>query len=330
MRVLGQVRALKLGVAVLIAVAVTVDLDVKVVRAGAEAPAHSGKIDVVYRGHDMVKVPRGSFRIGSTAAQLERALDLCAREVGERFEELACQSQFFEDELTPPRPITLFGFLMDRFEVTVGEYRACVAAGGCAIDPLLVAAPEPAPAAAIRDALADDLPMVGVTWYEAAAYCKRAGKRLPTEAEWEYAARGATARTWPFGSRLYPTLMNHGQIAPESIAATQTLPLFAVDERDGQRYRAPVGSYPHGKSPFGVEDLAGNVAEWVSDWYAAGGYARIESLAPRGPASGVFKVLRGGSYLSPAYRTRSASREGLPPGERAAWLGFRCVRDLPP
>ena len=146
----GQARRVQLGIAIGVAVAVVVNVaEVRPVRAGAETPVRSGKIDFVYRGHDMVKVPRGSFRIGSTAVQLERALELCAREVGERFEELACQSQFFEDELTPPRPISLFGFLMDRFEVTVGEYRACVAAGGCAIDPLLVAAPEPAPVGAV-------------------------------------------------------------------------------------------------------------------------------------------------------------------------------------
>jgi len=293
-----------------------------------------GKVDAVHRGHDMVKLPRGSFLMGSSSGEIEWVAELCTREVGERFSDLACDEQFMEDELAGARRVALFGLWMDRFEVTVGEYRACVASGGCAIDPLLAVSPEPAPPAASAPPpptareLLDDLPMVGVTWYEAAAYCRAQHKRLPTEAEWEYAARGPESRRWPWGSGVYPTMMNHGGVVPEQLGAVQTVPMYGVDENDGQRYRAPVGSYPGGRSVFGVEDLAGNVAEWVSDWYDAKTYGSSDTMAPRGPGNGTFKVLRGGSYLSPLYRTRGAAREALPPRERAAWIGFRCARDL--
>ncbi len=206
----------------------------------------------------------------------------------------------------PRRRVFLSAFHIDRLEVTAGSYAICVAAGRC---------PEAAPSADPRE----NLPAVGVTWHGAAAYCAFAGKRLPTEAEWEKAARGDTPRTYPWGDDFACARGNFGCYKGDGRCADQGAPGHPV----------PVGSYPAGASPYGALDMAGNVWEWVADRYAPGYYQRAPAQNPQGP-KGLDgpdrRVLRGGGCCSIFGLPRTADRIALPPDYQDVDIGFRCAR----
>jgi formylglycine-generating enzyme required for sulfatase activity len=200
----------------------------------------------------------------------------------------------------PVRSATVATFWIDRTEVTVGAYRACVDAGTCAH-------PAHASAACTFDAGDPELPIACVHWRDADAYCRFAGKRLPTEREWEYAARGTVPTAFPWGPGA-------------SCANAVTL----VNDQSGRSCAARparAGAHPAGASLFGVLDLSGNVEEWTADWY-------VESLsAGPSPRAGAAHVLRGGGWLSPPSQSRTTSRDWGSALEAGPNVGFRCARD---
>lgn len=207
-------------------------------------------------------------------------------------------SQGEEDE-RPTRRLTLPAFQIDRTEVTVAAYATCVAARVCR-----------APAASAQDGR---LPVVGVSHADAATYCSFVGKRLPTELEWEKAARGTDGRVYPWGGELACERGNFGNFAGDGRCAEDGAPGRPV----------PVGSFPAGASPYGVLDLAGNVAEWV-EGRAGAVAARIAGL----PDSEL-RVLRGGGCCSILGLPRASNRLVLPGSYRDVDIGFRCAHTVP-
>jgi serine/threonine-protein kinase len=163
-----------------------------------------------------------------------------------------------------------------------------------------------------------DHPMVEVNWDDATAYCSRAGGRLPTEAEWEYAARGGVSDTlFPWGNDSSHDFANFGRGTRASDEEG------AVEGKDQWFYTSPVGSFP--ANGFQLYDMIGNVAQWCSDWYSPTYYSKSPEGDPKGPETGTLKVARGGSWKSPARFTHSSYRGSRVPGERGMTSGFRCV-----
>jgi formylglycine-generating enzyme required for sulfatase activity len=253
----------------------------------------------------MILVPAGTFVMGSTGDDVLSALVDCQHEpAGDR-----CEGTQFADE-SPPHRVTLSAYFLDRTEVTVAEYGRCVAAGRCRALPLGDGA---------RRFDRPNYPASLVTWDEARTYCAFRGARLPTEAEFERAARGTSGRRYPWGELYNSHASNHGRLAWQP-----------TDDKDGYAELAPVGSFPSGRTPDGFLDLAGNVSEWVSDRYAPQ-YDDSDVTDPQGPreTSGApARVVRGGSYESAAPGLRGAARQAEEPGTRRPWIGFRCAKSL--
>ena len=248
----------------------------------------------------MAQIPAGDSVQGSTPEQVQLAYDICAKE------DKQCSAKGMEDEL-PQHTAYLDAFSIDVYEVTNVEYARCVEAGACQ---------PPTPTSSNKrsayygEAAFADYPVVYVRWQDADAYCRWAGKRLPTEAEWEKAARGSDGRLWPWGSTFAADRANY---RPGGTAA---------DSGDTSR----VGSYPAGASPYGAMDMVGNVWEWVADWYAPSYEGLVTGPNPKGPASGEQRVIRGGSWNSNIGSARAASRAGAAPDQRYFDIGFRCAR----
>jgi formylglycine-generating enzyme required for sulfatase activity len=253
---------------------------------------------------DMVYVPAGEFIMGSTAAQVDYALALCNEYVGD------CQRSWFEDE-QPQHTVYLDAFYINKTEVTNAQYRACVEDGAC---------DAPSDTTYYDNASYAQHPVVYVRWNDADAYCRWAGKRLPTEAEWEKAAQGTDGRVYPWGDTFEGSKLNFcdKNCSKEWREAS-------VD--DGYADTAPVGSYPAGASPYGALDMAGNVSEWVADWYDSGYYSQSPGRNPPGPDSGWERLLRGGSWDDAADIVRRANRYWITPDYRNSYGGFRCARD---
>ncbi len=201
----------------------------------------------------------------------------------------------------PQRSVFVNAFWIDQTEVTNAQFETCVTAGVCT---------QPTSSRYV-DPRYGNYPVVTVTWFQASDYCAWAGRRLPTEAEWEKAARGTgSKRIWPWGNNA-----PNGRLANYNKSQTNTV---------------AVGSYPGGASPYGALDMAGNAWEWVSDYYAEDYYQTTSEAGintdPTGPKEGFFRVTRGGAYLSDATYIRLAVRLETSPVRVAGYIGFRCVR----
>jgi formylglycine-generating enzyme required for sulfatase activity len=274
-----------------------------------------------------VLVPGGFFTMGLSDDQLAEAQVACALELGFEQREQAYQlcdrlMDLRPEETGDPREVYVSAFRIDRDEVTVAEYHACVQAGACDPTPLV---------AGDTRSVRDDLPVVNVTWTDARAYCAFAGGRLPTEAEWEKAARGDDGRHFPWGNVDADDRANRGMMRDEVerpvMFAADSLP-SKVSDSDGAAGPAPPGSYRFGKSPYGVNDMAGNVAEWVADWYSPQGYSGLSRIDPRGVPTGTHKVVRGGSFDDPRFYSRTYHRRRQAPDVGMVSIGVRCAHEV--
>jgi formylglycine-generating enzyme required for sulfatase activity len=230
-------------------------------------------------GETLVYVPKGEFTMGSDNGASDEK---------------------------PVHTVYLDAFWIDQFEVTNKQYQACVDAGMCEPPSFASSITHPN---YYGNPEFDDYPVLYVNWDKANRYCEVwAGGDLPTEAQWEKAARGTEAFTYPWGNaQPNKDLLNYNQNFGDT---TQ------------------VGSYGSGKSPYNAYGMAGNVWEWVNDYYQSDYYADKDSN-PQGPLSGVYRVLRGGSWDDLGYLVRSAIRYGDDPALTDYDIGFRCARSLP-
>ncbi|TAJ07953.1 MAG: formylglycine-generating enzyme family protein [Nitrospirae bacterium] len=243
---------------------------------------------------DMVSVPAGTFLMGSDKKTDRNAY------AAER----------------PQRMVYLNAFKIDKYEVTALQYLK------------FVLAQDRPPQVDWRydggnfQAGMAHHPIMHVSWYDADAYCRWAGKRLPTEAEWEKAARGEDGRMNPWGNQSAGlSRANFGRTGlsgpvrdrPERLLMYP--PIIAVDK------------YDNAVSPYGAHQMMGNVAEWVADWYEKDYYAAAPDRNPQGPDRGTQKAFRGGGWMDSTTTMRAAMRNGTDPTTKINWLGFRCAHD---
>ena len=202
----------------------------------------------------------------------------------------------------PPRTIFMDAFRIDRYEVTNYHYAEFVAATGHR-----KAGPPSRYAKNVSKMRGPNQPVVYVSWEDAEAYCSWKGKRLPTEAEWEKAMRGPDGRLWPWGNSDRPNGANWARV------------------NDGYEVTASVGTFKEDASPYGVMDGAGNVMEWVQDWYSETYYKESPERNPPGPDHGIYRVMRGGGYTTTGGDLRITSRSKMMADFRDETIGFRCA-----
>jgi serine/threonine protein kinase/formylglycine-generating enzyme required for sulfatase activity len=212
-------------------------------------------------------------------------------------------SQTFRGEADehPLHNVFVDAFYIDQYEVTNAMYEKCVISGECEVP-----VPGQYDDSYYGESKYDDYPVVNVTWYQAQQYCQWAGKRLPTEAEWELAAKKYDNYTFPWGNDIFHDSNKYVS---------------------GHSELYPVGSYPNGVSPFGLYDMAGNAWEWVSDWYSSSYYSRSPYKNPQGPDKGTEKVRKSGGIMDDFFKMRSANKGRMEPLDSNDETGFRCVKD---
>ena len=243
----------------------------------------------------MVLIPSGSFSMGASKVE----------------------SESFMKDAHPSHSVSLDAFYMDMYEVTLGQYKQFLMETNHRKLPDWVSEFSPT----------DKHPVVGISWTDAMAYAEWAGKRLPTEAEWEYAARGGQdQQLYPWGNAPPSGKQCNYADANADTILKQGNPEFnwadlSID--DGYTATAPVGSFP--PNGYGLYDMAGNAYEWCADWYKKDYYSYAATKNPTGPSTGKWRVLRGGSWSNDLNLQRVAARGGFYPASRLNSNGFRCV-----
>ena len=240
----------------------------------------------------LVFVPAGSFLMGSNNDHVNQATNWCH-----------CGRERFEDELYM-HEVYVSGFYIDRYEVTNQQFLAFANATGYKTD--AEKKPEVRTWRTEFTSGKEDHPVVWMSWNDANAYCQWAGKRLPAEAEWEKAARGTDGRLWPWGNDWDNARLNMRE--------------------GGRQTTTKVGRFPDGASPYGAMDMAGNVWEWVNDWHGHIYYQQGENRDPKGPQTGVDRVLRGGAFNNGIEDVRTANRHKGGQAGYAPDHGFRCAK----
>ena len=263
-------------------------------RQGAEGAKPTFDPENTKDGMAMVFIPAGEFEMGTSPEERDQLLK---ENVDWKFRDFTLEQ--------PKHTVYLDAFWIDQTEVTNGQYALCVADGACEEPHLFSSNTRPS---YYENPEFEDFPVTYVDWIRASAYCAWAGRRLPTEAEWEKAARGTDSRTFPWGEGTDTSLANYG------------------GERTGNLDTVAVGSFPSGASPYGVLDMAGNVWEWVFDVFDNRYYFDSPLENPQGPPMGTFHGIRGGSWDGTTNAIRAAIRYryretyvDFPSG------GFRCA-----
>jgi eukaryotic-like serine/threonine-protein kinase len=253
------------------------------IAAPTETPVGS-KFDPVLdaKGVPMLPVPAGEFTMGGTTPA----------------------------DVQPPHKVKMDAFYIDEFEVTNALYQLCVAAGPCR--PPLALSSGTIPDYYL-DPQYDRYPVIYVDWDMADTFCTWRGAALPTEAQWEKAARGTDARTYPWGENIDCAFANYQNLA---------------NRKNCRNDVSQVGSYESGRSIYGLYDMAGNVWEWVNDWY--GPYGDVLSVNPTGPKDGTLHVMRGGSYSAIPFNATTTFRTKGFSNYSADDTGFRCARHSKP
>ena len=304
-------------------------------------------VDTQMRARDgmvMVYVPAGQFEMGLSDFHLDQILQECNQ--GEN----DCQRDWFKDE-QPAHTVAVDAFWIDQTEVTNEQFAVFLNERGNQSEEVADAEfarwlgdhhryssvydgeqgqvywLEPGRYGLIEQVGGqfrprsghEDYPVIEVSWAGAAAYCEWVGGRLPTEAEWEYAARGPGGPLYPWGDTFDGSQANYCDASCSERGRDAALD-------DGQAEWAPVGGYPEGASWCGALDMAGNVWEWVNDWHADRQCQRAAAKNPQGPDTGTLRIRRGGSWYDQHWAMRSTSRRAeFPSSLRAHWVGFRCA-----
>ena len=261
------------------------------------APEKTSAPQPISSGDDeMVLVPAGEFTMGRSAKDEFTGCQEVSQD---------CELSAFMDE-EPVHPVVLDAFSIDKTEVTNSLYKTCEDQGACTPPQESNSNTQ---ASYYGNPEFDNYPVIYVSWDQAKTYCEWRGARLPTEAEWEKAARGDDGRTYPWGEKIDESFANFNYGVGDTTA---------------------VGTYEKGKSPYGLYDMAGNVWEWVADWYSDTYYGRSPDENPPGPATGEMRVLRGGSWGLKGVSVSTSYRYARDPAETSPDLGFRCAKDANP
>ena len=270
-------------------------------------------------GMVQVYIPEGEFLMGATEPEQSTVVEAC-NAWQEQILDFGWDCEELSRDESPQHPIYISAFWMDEQEVTRGQYNEFIKSqkdqGGFDdtwIDPDYQKNFVGSLRGRVEPEFDDDWPMMGVSWYGAKAYCEWTGRRLPTEAEWEIAARGGLEeKLFPWGDQLPGCAFytRNGCLTEKCVTSSRQNKSFA----------------PNG---YGLYDMAGSVWEWTSDWYGAEYYRTSDYLNPQGPEEGIYRVLRGGSYYDGDYGVRNANRKEAIPSDIGVNIGFRCAESIP-